>query len=314
MTAILDCRECGRSYPVEAGVPRLNAAVAGVGKVAGTFTYQWQAYAAPALAADNLYGRSSAEDWEAFLAFTGATAESLRGSMVLDAGCGAARLTAQIGQAGAKMVIGVDLSSAVDAAFERCRRLPNVHIVQANILSLPFKPALFDCVWSMGAIHHTPGPRQAQAALARQVKPGGTLFVWVYSRRFNPFRFGKALFDRARLGRLSPAAVHRLARGLALLSIPGVWGYRGLRSLPGLRARGEWGRRSLRPRSLAELELTWLDALAPEHASQHTAGEVMGWFYDLGFEDVYAFDDPNVAVRGRARGAASPAAAGLLTR
>jgi SAM-dependent methyltransferase len=314
MTGALSCRACRRRYAIDGGVPRLNVATPGSGQVARSFAYQWKTYAAAALAADSIYGRSSSEDWQAFLEFTGATAEDVRGARVLDAGCGAARLTARIGEAGAKSVIGIDFSAAVDEAFERCRHLPNVHIVQANILALPFKPGLFDYVWSMGAVHHTPNPRRAQAALAGQVKPGGTLFVWVYSRRFNPFRLGKSLFDASRLGRLSPATAHWLARGLALLSVGGVWCYRAARRLPGLRPRSEWGRRSLKARSLAELELTWLDALAPEHASRHTESEVVGWFRELGFEDVYAFDDPNIAVRGRARAGTRSPAAGLLTR
>jgi hypothetical protein len=91
-----------------------------------------------------------------------------------------------------------------------------------------------------------------------------------------------------------------MARFLALVSgsLLAVAGgtFRFLRRRP----PGHWGAAMIKRRTHGELELTWFDALAPAYASQHTVEEVAGWFRDCGFSDVFAFDDPNVAVVGRA--------------
>ena len=310
----LSCRGCGKVYRVDRGVPRLTAAGGRLEGVAASFSYEWRAQSEGAFEPGRVFGRTPEEEWLDFLRFMGLRAEDLVGATVLDAGCGPAGLTAAIGAAGAATVVGVDLSEGVDAAFERCRHLGNVDIVQANILALPFKPASFDYVWSLGAIHHTPDPRAAHAALASRVKPGGTLFVWVYSKRPNLFRAGRTVFDRLNLRGMRAPELHRAAGALAALTLVGIQAYRRLRSPRWLQPRGEWGRRALKPRTRGELELTWFDALAPEYASRHTEAEVEGWFGEAAFVEVVAYDDPNVAVRGRAPGAAPSASAGLLTR
>jgi len=306
MSGRLACAGCGGVYAVEAGVPRLNVAMETLRDVAGSFSYEWRAQAEGAFEPDRVFGRTQDQHWLDFLRFMGLKKSDVQGAAVLDAGCGPAALTSAIGAAGAAIVVGIDMSDAVDAAFARCRDLDNVDIVQGNILSPPLRPAGFDYVWSMGVIHHTPDPRAALARLAGLVKPGGTLFVWVYSTRPNPFRLGKAIFARLGLDRLPAPALHAAAKALAWASLAGLESYRRLRP-----AAGRVG--ALKPRTAGELELTWFDALAPLHASQHGEAEVRGWFDGAGFVDVVAYEDPNVAVRGRAPRARS-AVPGLLSK
>jgi SAM-dependent methyltransferase len=43
----------------------------------------------------------------------------------------------------------------------------------------------FDVVFSIGVLHHTDDPDRSVANLARHVKPGGRLIVWVYSDEGN---------------------------------------------------------------------------------------------------------------------------------
>jgi len=40
-----------------------------------------------------------------------------------------------------------------------CKYLNNIHVIQGNILLPPFLPEIFDYVWSMRIIHHTPDTR-----------------------------------------------------------------------------------------------------------------------------------------------------------
>jgi SAM-dependent methyltransferase len=96
------------------------------------------------------------EDWNYFREASGLSDEQLAGKVVLDADCGSARLTRQIGERGADLVVGVDIIDAVDRGFDATRDLENVHIVQVNIFNLPLRSKAFDLVWSNGVIHKTP--------------------------------------------------------------------------------------------------------------------------------------------------------------
>jgi hypothetical protein len=40
---------------------------------------------------------------------------------------------------GCQEIVGVDLSNSVEAAYQNTRHLPNAHVVQADIMQLPFK-------------------------------------------------------------------------------------------------------------------------------------------------------------------------------
>ena len=104
---------------------------------------------------------------------------------MLDAGCGGGRYARLVGGHGAR-VVGVDLSAAVEKAAALCAELPDVAIVQADLLDLPLAEAAFDLVYSIGVLHHTPDPRRAFAQIARRVKPGGRLAVWLYRRNTPP--------------------------------------------------------------------------------------------------------------------------------
>jgi SAM-dependent methyltransferase len=119
----------------------------------------------------------------------------LQGALVLDAGCGNGRFSRACAAYGSR-VIGVDLSRSVLAARANTADFPNVSIVQGSISDLPFPPASFDQVFCIGVIHHLPDPRAGFLALARLLKPGGKISIWVYAqegnelvaRYFEPFR------------------------------------------------------------------------------------------------------------------------------
>jgi SAM-dependent methyltransferase/uncharacterized protein YbaR (Trm112 family) len=296
-SGILRCCGCGRTFPVVNGVPRMNVEMDGLENVARTFGYEWKAHHEGAFEQDTLFGRTRTEDWQFFLDCMGTTAEDVSGAVVLDAGCGSGSFTRLIGEHGAEAAIGVDINEAVDEAYELCADLPNVHIVQGNVFSLPFKRQVFDLIWCSGVLHHTPDAARGHASLARHIKPGGTLYVWVYAKRFNPFRSVKSTFDAVGITRLPEPALEKLAKAMSYPSLGLLWLYRGIRSIPGLRPRSAWGERTVRPRTLQEIQLTWFDALSPEFDTRHTEAEVTGWFEREGFERITAIDEPKVGVR-----------------
>lgn len=301
MTGALTCSQCTDRYAIVGGIPRMNSAMSGLENVQRTFDWEWQAHHAGTFESETLFGRTPDQDWDMFLDGTGATPQRLRGAVVLDAGCGSGAFTRLIAdRSAAEAVIGVDMIDAVDQAYASTRDRPNVHIVQGNVFALPFRAPAFDLIWCNGVIHHTPDAAGAHASLCRHVKPGGILYVWVYAKRFNPFRFTKDVFDALRLTRLSEPVLMRLVGYISPLSLVTLAAYRAVRRIPGLRPRTAWGRRTVRPRTLDELRLTWFDALSPEYDSRHTEEEVLGWFAQAGFVALQAIDEPKVGVRGAA--------------
>ena len=107
------------------------------------------------------------------------TPEFFQGKTILDAGCGMGRHLYYSGQYG-KEVFGVDFSRAVDVARHNTKHLPNVHVIQADLLRLPFKPRVFDFIYSLGVLHHIPQSEEALRSLVSRLAIGSELRIYVY--------------------------------------------------------------------------------------------------------------------------------------
>jgi SAM-dependent methyltransferase len=112
-------------------------------------------------------------------------AEFFVDKVVLDAGCGMGRFAVASAAFGARDVLAIDLSDAVEAAAENARDRANVHVVQADIHHLPLRPGSADFAFCIGVLHHLPEPERGFRCLVDQVKPGGAVFAWVYGRENN---------------------------------------------------------------------------------------------------------------------------------
>lgn len=302
MDGVLGCTGCGEEYPLVRGVPRMNVKMSGLENVARTFGYEWRSFHEGEFEDETVFGRSPEEDWSYFLEGLGVSERELAGKAILDAGCGSARLTRQMGEHGAGVVIGVDMNDAVEQAYLSTRDADNVHIVQGNIMSLPFKKHVFDLVWSNGVIHHTPDAAACHRSLSKVVKRGGTLYVWVYAKRFSPFKVAKDAADVARISKLPEPALLGLCRVLAYPTLALMSLYRAAVHVPGVRRspRIEW---TSRKRTLQELRLTWFDTLSPQYDTTHSEPEVVDWFKSAGFDEIAAIEEPKVGVRGVLRSA-----------
>ncbi len=172
----LRCVRCPSSFAIRNGVPRFAEIEADdkQRETAENFGAQWLVF-------DHVQPHHERQflDWIAPV-----TPEFVRGQVALEGGCGKGRHTRLVGEWGAKDVIGVDLSVAVEAAYRNTRDLPNVHIIQADIYRLPLKPC-FDYAFSVGVLHHLPDPRRGFNSLVKHVKPGGAISAWVYGRENN---------------------------------------------------------------------------------------------------------------------------------
>jgi SAM-dependent methyltransferase/uncharacterized protein YbaR (Trm112 family) len=298
MSGTLHCSRCPATYPIVRGIPRMNVSMDGLENVASTFDYEWRAHREGKFEHDTLFGRTPEEGWRYFLDGMMIDPGRVEGAVVLDAGCGPGFFTRGVAEHDAELVIGLDINEAVDVAAANCRNLPNTDFVQANIFALPFKPGLFDLVWCTGVLHHTPDPARGHQNLARSLKPGGVLFVWVYARRLSPFRLAKDVLAFLRITRLPPRYLLVVSKALSYLTLALLWPYRLIRRIPALRPRSDRWRRTVRPRTFRELYLRWFDTLSPQYDSRHTEEEVAGWFEREGFSEIRAIDEPRVGVRG----------------
>lgn len=168
---VLICTGCQTSFPIVRGIPRF---VSHDGYV-GSFSYEWNKWNRVQVDAAN--GSRASE--EAFSHKTGLTPADLKGKVVLDVGCGAGRFLDVVSQWGAR-AIGVDFSFAVEASQRNVGDRANVDVIQADVFHLPFRPQVFDVIFSLGVLHHTRDTREAFLSLPAHLKEGGTLAVWLY--------------------------------------------------------------------------------------------------------------------------------------
>jgi SAM-dependent methyltransferase len=173
----LDCASCARHFAIVRGVPRfaaLDEVETEKAQTAANFGWQWQHFTQQ----DERYT-------EQFLGWIAPVRpEFFRDKVVLEGGCGKGRHTQLAARWGAREIISIDLSAAVETAFAATRALENAHIVQADIYQLPLKP-VFDYAFSVGVLHHLPRPRAGFLSLASKVRRGGHISAWVYGAENN---------------------------------------------------------------------------------------------------------------------------------
>lgn len=211
------CPDCGKRTPVVRGIPRF---IEDRENYAEGFGWQWTRWRT--LQVDRLAGHHLSE--RRFLSDSRWDLEWIKGKLILDAGCGAGRFADVAAQLGAR-VVACDLSAAIDACRKNCEepagRSPGrgeVAWLQANLLNLPFRPGVFDAVYCMGVIQHTPDPPAVMRALPPLLKPDGRLAYNFYEknwlRRLEVIKYGLRWitpgWDQSRLLNLCESMVRLL--------------------------------------------------------------------------------------------------------
>ena len=221
----LICSSCRKTFPVRRGIPRfaeLDRIEAEKAATAASFGWQWQHF--------TQHDTKYADQFLGWIAPV--TPEFFKDKIVLEAGCGKGRHTQLVAGWGAREVIGVDLSAAVETAYAATRHLDNAHIVQADIYRLPIARTV-DYAFSVGVLHHLPDPRAGFGSLAKVVKPGGHLSAWVYGAENNEWITNWVSPLRERLtSRINPQALLHLSKlPAALLYVTTKLVYRPLNQL-----------------------------------------------------------------------------------
>ena len=108
--------------------------------------------------------------------------EDFNDKEILECGCGGGQHTMFVAPY-AKSITAVDLNTT-DLAKKRNSKFSNVEFVEADLAKMDLQKQ-FDIVFSIGVVHHTDDPDLTMQNLAKHVKPGGKLIVWVYSKEGN---------------------------------------------------------------------------------------------------------------------------------
>lgn len=291
----LRCASCRAEYEIRRGVPRFAPVPdeEGKAKTAEAFGWQWNRFAE----LDAGYRRQFL-DW-----IKPVNAGFFRGKSVLEGGCGKGRHTALAAEFGARAVVALDLSDAVDAAWRNTRHLPNAHIVQGDLLRPPLRCA-FDYAFSVGVLHHLPDPEAGFRALVSRVCPGGHVSAWVYGRENNGWIVHVVNPIREHVTSRLP---HRLLDGVAAAATIPVWLVSKLVYGP---TGGRVGRRNL-PYGpylsyIAELPFREQRTIVFDHLAAPTAWyirreEFAAWFRRALLEDVSIVHHNANSWRGFAR-------------
>jgi len=112
------------------------------------------------------------------------------GKRVLDVGSGNGYVLSKYAAEGAE-VCGIDITqSAIDLCIKRFEYLQlkgNFQVADAQ--HIPFPDNTFDCVFSMGVLHHVPDTQKAIDEIYRVLKPDGRLIVMFYHRNAAKYQF-----------------------------------------------------------------------------------------------------------------------------
>ena len=254
----LVCSGCHREVPVVEGIPRFVEQ-----QHLASFGLQWNRYEVA----------HEDEDLATFQAKTGFSLSDLKGASVLDAGCGGGRYCRIAAESGAR-VYGADHSSAVEKASKLCADFDQVRLVQADLKHLPFAEESFDFAFSIGVMHHDVETRPVFDAVARMVRPGGQLAVWLYRR--NQW-WQEWLNDRLR-SRTVKMAPEKLEK----------WCVRGARlgGIPGIKQTCNKVINFSNHPSFENRVCDTFDWYAPDYQHHHTEAELTSWFEAAGYKDL----------------------------
>lgn len=179
------CSGCQATYPIINGVPhfKLHLNNSNIDLNRKNFASEWNYFTADMDERNETLAKKELESCFHPLA----TFEDLNDKIVLDAGCGGGRfIYIASKESKAKEIIGLDLSGAVSTAFKNTKHLDNVTIIQGDLTNPPFKKdKVFDFIYSIGVLHHTPDPALTFNSLVKNLKDGGTVLAWVYGKEGN---------------------------------------------------------------------------------------------------------------------------------
>lgn len=265
-------------------------------ETARSFGYEWQAFS------ELLPDYESNFRWY----FERFPADTFAGQRVLDAGCGTGRHTFHLARSGAREVVAMDFSQAIEVAARNNRDHANTHFVQADIYHPPFPHHSFDFIYSLGVLHHLPDPEKGFRTLLPLLRAGGYVNIYLYWNLE-----GEAAWRRAALSvvtnmrRVTTRMPHALLKKLSWLIAAGfqvtfVLPSRALahfeltKTLADRVPLGHYRKYSFRV-----LYTDQFDRFSAPIENRYSRAEVAGWFERAGLKDVVILGGAGWRASGR---------------
>lgn len=269
-TGELACRSCARVIRIRDFIPRVTE----THDYAEAFTLEWHAFRTAHLDSITGLGYLDAQ----FRQFLDFPPEALAGKLILDAGCGLGRFSEVVLNYGGT-VVAVDVSEAIDVAFQHLNARGNIYFLQADLFDLPLRSETFDFVYSWGVLHHTPDPPAAFRKLPPLVRPGGKMMTMVYAN-YNRSYLAVTEFYR----KLTTKLPKRVLLRLCYVAVPLFY----FGKLPVI---GPLVTRILLPVSVRPPTHRWrvgntFDLYSPRYAFTYDHVAVHGWYAEAGLEQI----------------------------
>ena len=170
----LSCTNCKIIYPIQNYIPRF---IESFQKEVKSFGSQWNSF--PLSQIDDKTNID--ESLVRLFSETALNKNNIKGNSIVEIGCGAGRFLNIIKRYHPSLLVGVDASDSVNSLSSHLNlRNENLLIIQADVFKLPFKKNIFDHVFSIGVLHHTPNPFLAFKKIALLTKINGFLSISVY--------------------------------------------------------------------------------------------------------------------------------------
>ncbi len=148
----------------------------------------------------------------------GLTEQEFRGADILDAGAGAGDQSRWLLHQGARAVVSIDLSGAIEVTHKKLEKYANWLGIQGDITALPFSEPCFNYIYCEGVIQHTRDSKLTVAELLRVLTPGGKGVATHYAMPKNfasKVQFTIRNILRKRLSRVEPEKLLLLSGMLA---------------------------------------------------------------------------------------------------
>ena len=213
--------------------------------------------------------------------------EDLKGATIVEIGSGAGRIVSMLLEAGAKHVYAIEPSldafQVLQENVRKMKRPTDVTVVNAYGHNFKIKETV-DYAFAIGVIQFIPDPDPVLKAAYESLKPGGHLFLWVYSYE------GNSLYVRifGLVRKVTTRLPHVVLRFLIeLLYIP-LFIYRYVGKIIPLPLH-DYIENVLWPMSPQKRRLVMYDQLNPTYAKYHKREEAIQLLEDSGFCNIRIF-------------------------
>jgi ubiquinone/menaquinone biosynthesis C-methylase UbiE/uncharacterized protein YbaR (Trm112 family) len=147
-------------------------------------SFEWEWSFLDAAKKDKIWDKDTDTLRDIFLSETGLSVDEAVNQFTIDVGSGHGLMTAAIASVTRTATVGVELSKAVENAYDRNKN-EKAWFVQADLQYLPFAGSTFDLLYSSGVIHHTNNTQKSLWLIEKTLKPGGLLCIWLYHPQKN---------------------------------------------------------------------------------------------------------------------------------